>query len=165
MAKLFAIRRELLAMLSRVEFSGPFIARLSVGVMFAQSGWAKLHDLGKVIEFFHSIGIPFPELQAPFVAAIEFGCGLLVALGLGTRVAAIPLIATMVVAILTALRDQIGGIVDLLVLSEFTYIAVLTWLALAGPGSVSLDALLMRLLDRSTRPVSPPARALADRAV
>ena len=146
MSALLEIRRRVVEGLARFEGVGRLLARLSVGVMFAQSGWAKLSDLPFFVDFFTKLGIPYPELQAPFVAGVEFGGGLLITFGLFTRLAAVPLMITMVVAMATALRDQIGSVFDLLALSEFTYLAVLGWLALGGAGAVSLDALLIRVI-------------------
>src|SRR5262249_5337673 len=85
----------------------PTAARPTGGWAFLQSGWGRLPALDRGIAYFTSLGIPAPRLQAPLVAAIEFACGGLVLVGIGTRLAALPLIAVMVVALFTALRDQI----------------------------------------------------------
>jgi putative oxidoreductase len=50
---------------------------------------------------FAHIGIPFPEIMGPFVGAVETICGALIIVGLLTRLAAIPLITIMIVAILS----------------------------------------------------------------
>src|SRR5690348_3069405 len=50
---------------------------------------------------FASIGIPFPEIMGPFVGVVETICGLLIIIGLFTRLAAIPLIIIMIVALLS----------------------------------------------------------------
>ena len=50
---------------------------------------------------FANIGIPYPELMGPFVGAVEIVCGTLIILGLLTRLAAIPLIIIMIVAIVS----------------------------------------------------------------
>ena len=50
---------------------------------------------------FANIGIPFPELMGPFVGCVEILCGALIIAGLLTRLAAIPLIVIMVVAIVS----------------------------------------------------------------
>lgn len=49
---------------------------------------------------FAKIGIPFPEMMGPFVGVVELICGALIIAGLFTRLAAIPLIATMIVALI-----------------------------------------------------------------
>jgi putative oxidoreductase len=153
MSKLLSVSRALLAVADRLAFAPPLIARLVVGFVFAHSGWGKLHNLDQVAQFFASLGIPFAELQAPFVAGVEFGCGLLVSFGLATRLAALPLIGTMVVALATALAPKITGLNELFGLSEFLYIALLAQLAIGGGGPLSLDALIAPKLGlaRSTR--------------
>jgi putative oxidoreductase len=50
---------------------------------------------------FASIGIPWPELLGPFVGVVETVCGALIIAGLLTRLAVIPLIIVMVVAIIS----------------------------------------------------------------
>ena len=72
-------------------------------------------------------------------------CGGLLLLGLATRFAALPLIITMCVAIRTAQWENVDGIGSLVGLLEFSYIALLVWLATDGAGPLSLDRLLGRL--------------------
>lgn len=50
---------------------------------------------------FAKIGIPAPEFLGPFVGFFELTCGLLLLVGLATRIAAVPLIITMLVALVT----------------------------------------------------------------
>lgn len=74
--------------------------RLAVGLVFLPEGIQKLafpEILGA--GRFLRIGIPYAEVAGPFVGWIELVCGLLVLLGLATRAAAVPLIVTMLVAI------------------------------------------------------------------
>lgn len=122
----------------------PTLARLTVGYAFLITGWGKLHNLERVTEFFASLSIPAPAFHATFVACIEFGCGGLLLLGLLTRLAALPLMATMVVALLTALRSDIDGVAGLFGTVEFTYIVLLLWLVVRGGGPVSVDHLVWR---------------------
>jgi putative oxidoreductase len=122
----------------------PTLARLTIGLVFFQSGWAKLHDLEKVTDYFTTLGLPAPAFQARLASTAEFACGGLLLLGLATRFATIPLIITMCVAIRTALWDQVDGLSSLVGLTEFAYIALLVWLATDGPGPLSLDHLLGR---------------------
>ena len=123
----------------------PFAAaRLALGVVFVQSGWGKLHDLPRVVDYFASLGIPAPHLQAPFVAGVELAGGALLLAGLFTRVASVPLAATMVVAIVTAKRADVASASDLFAIVEFLYLLLLGALAASGGGALSLDALLVR---------------------
>src|SRR5258706_12370227 len=85
-------------------------ARVTVGWIFVQSGWGKLHSLDQVVKFFTDLGIPAPQIQAPFAAGTEFVCGSLVLLGLATRVAALPLMAGMTVALSPAPRGRVGKV-------------------------------------------------------
>jgi putative oxidoreductase len=130
----------------RIEWLPLAIARLTVGWVFLQSGWGKLHDLEGVTAFFASLGIPAAHLQAPLVAGIEFGGGLLLLIGLGTRLAAAPLIGVMGVAIATALWSDVEVLSDLFALAEFGYIVLLLALAVFGSGALSADALIRRRL-------------------
>src|SRR5437773_3076139 len=122
------LRRLVHSVSSGLAWLPPTVARLTLGFIFLHSGWGKLHDLPKVVAYFTELGIPAPQFQAPLAATTEFVCGALVLLGLFTRVASLPLIATMLVAILTALRSNIHGLSDLFGTSEYLYIALLLWL-------------------------------------
>jgi putative oxidoreductase len=126
----------------------PAVARFTVGWVFLQSGWGKIHNLENVIGYFSSLGIPAPEFQAPLVAWVEFLGGALLLGGLATRLAAVPLVIVMIVALGTALADQISEWSDVLELAEFCYIVLLAGLVIHGPGAISLDALLARRLPR-----------------
>lgn len=134
-------------------FLPPLAARIAVGVVFIASGWGKLHDLRSVVDFFRQLGIPAPELQAPFVATVELVGGALVLAGFGARLASLFLMATMVVAIATAIWPDTNGVVDLLGKVEVLYLVLFGWIAVAGPGPVSLEGLLARRrLGRSLTP-------------
>jgi putative oxidoreductase len=152
----WGLRRLVHSFSDSLRWLPPTVARLTVGWVFLQAGWGKLHSLPKVTAFFAELGIPAPQLQAPLVAGTEFLCGALLLAGLLTRVATLPLIVTMVVALLTALRGQIHSMSDLFGLSEYLYIALLLWLGAYGAGPISLDALVAKRLDGSPRAV--PAR-------
>jgi uncharacterized membrane protein YphA (DoxX/SURF4 family) len=79
------------------------LVRLLVGlVVFLPEGIQKLafpEILGA--GRFAKIGIPMPDLMGPFVGTVETLCGALIVLGLFTRLAAIPLIVIMLVAIVS----------------------------------------------------------------
>jgi putative oxidoreductase len=132
------------AVADKAAFIGPTLARLTVGLVFVGTGWGKLHNLGDVTDFFASLHIPAPGFNARLAAGTEFFGGILVLLGLGTRLASLPLAFTMVVAIATAKRGDITGLTALVGLEEWSYLVLFIWLAVAGAGPVSIDRLLAR---------------------
>jgi putative oxidoreductase len=78
------------------------LIRLMVGGIFFSEGVQKfLYPAENGPGRFAKIGIPSPDVMAPFVGAVEIVCGALILLGLLTRLAAIPLIIDMLVAILS----------------------------------------------------------------
>jgi putative oxidoreductase len=78
------------------------LVRLLVGLVFLSEGIQKfLFPEALGVGRFTKIGIPAPEFFAPFVGTVEIGCGLFIALGLLTRLAAVPLLIDILVAIAT----------------------------------------------------------------
>ncbi len=78
------------------------LIRLTVGAVFASEGIQKfLFPAALGVGRFATIGIPAPEVMAPFVGAVEVVCGFLLILGLLTRLAAVPLLIDILVAIAT----------------------------------------------------------------
>src|SRR5438445_5429540 len=76
--------------------------RLVVGGVFLSEGIQKfLYPDALGVGRFAKIGIPAPEIMAPFVGAFEIGCGVLILFGLLTRLAAIAMVVDMLVAIST----------------------------------------------------------------
>ena len=148
MSMAIQLRRLLLRITEPLAFAPPLLARVVIGTIFLHSGWGKLHNLDKVAAFFASLGIPHPELQAPFVACVELGCGALVLVGLATRFAAIPLIGTMAVALGTALAPKIKDLQSLFALAESLYVVLLVGLVVGGAGALSLDRAIARAIDQ-----------------
>jgi putative oxidoreductase len=136
--------RRLRAAADKLAFVGPTLARLTVGLVFIGTGWGKLHSLGDVTDFFASLHIPAPGFNARLAASTEFFGGILVLIGLGTRLVSLPLAFTMVVAILTAKRADITGLTALVGFEEWSYLVFFLWLAVAGAGPLSLDGLVAR---------------------
>lgn len=143
-ALISALRARALTLTERLDWLAPLVARLTLGVLFVSTGWGKVHDLDKVTAFFTELGIPAPHLNAVMVSFVELIGGSLLLIGLASRLAALPLIASMAVAILTAQRENVHGLPDLFGLVEWTYLALLLWVALAGPGKLSLDHVLAK---------------------
>ena len=140
------------AMVDRLSWLVPLVVRVSVGIAFVVTGWAKLHDLDTIIGYFTRLGIPAPQIQGPFVAGLEFFGGLALILGLGARFFAAPMMFTMVVAILTAKREKIEVWADLFDFVEWHYLVFFLVIALIGAGPVSLDYLIGKKLIPSSGP-------------
>ena len=127
------------------------LIRIAVGSIFLSEGIQKfLFPDALGVGRFTKIGIPSPEILAPFVGACEIVCGLLLLAGLLTRLAAIPMIINMLVAISTTK-------VPILLKSGFwtaahearTDLSMLLgclFLLIVGAGPWSLDARLTRRL-------------------
>ncbi|MEP6655312.1 MAG: DoxX family protein [Myxococcales bacterium] len=146
--KSLSVRERLLGIAGRLEWLPLFLIRASLAAVFIPSGWGKLHDLGKVSEFFTELGIPAPHLNAVVVAVSELGCGTLLLIGILSRVAAIPLIVSMTIAIITAKRADISGITALFAVDEFIYIVMSIAVIVLGAGTVSIDGQIGRQLAR-----------------
>ncbi|AUX48213.1 hypothetical protein SOCE26_097440 [Sorangium cellulosum] len=98
-----APRRNLLRWIAETRAPAPTVLiRLAVGSVFLSEGIQKFlfaAELGA--GRFAKIGLPAPEVLGPFVGAVEILCGTFVLLGLATRLAAVPLLAVMLVALAT----------------------------------------------------------------
>lgn len=145
-------RRKALSLLSRLEFLAGLLTRLVVGFAFYDSGGGKLANMENTVAFFTDLGIPFPALNAAFVARLEHYGGMLLLAGVATRVIAALLSSTMVVALLTADRGTFAdaflrrGEVGLSDVAPFVLLVFLSWLVARGAGLVSGDALIARAL-------------------
>lgn len=133
------------------SLQSPFLlaVRLYWGWQFMQTGWGKLTDIGKVIKFFTDLGIPAPALNAYFISTLEFGGGLLLILGLGSRLIALPLVINMLVAYITADREALFSIFSspdkFAAAAPFTFLVASLIVLIFGPGKFSADALLARI--------------------
>lgn len=143
----------------------PLLTRLVVGQAFYLTGRGKLENAEGVTSFFASLGIPFPAANAAFVSRLEHYGGMLLVAGLLTRLVAVMLGSTMIVALATA--DRASFVSALLGTSEagltevvpLVYLLFLAWLAIHGPGAASLDALVRRWAARGAEEVPAAARA------
>jgi putative oxidoreductase len=126
----------------------PLAVRITVGVVFAGTGWTKLTHLPQITENFRGLGIPAPEILTPFVSGVEFVGGLMLLLGFMTRFASVPLMIVMVVAIITAKWSDVDSLETFLGFEEVSYFVMFAWLGIAGPGPVSLDHLVLKAAGR-----------------
>ncbi len=119
--------------------------RLLVGAVFFMEGIKKfLFPAQWGAGRFAGFGIPAPQVMGPFVGTVEIICGLLVILGLRTRLAAIPLLCVISTAIVVTKipilfkagfwrMEDIGR-------TDYSMFMGLIFLLFAGSGTLSLDA-------------------------
>jgi putative oxidoreductase len=128
--------------------------RLYWGWQFAQDGWGKLTHLAKVTEFFASLGLPAPWLAALLVAMVEFCGGIMLALGLASRLVSLVLFVNMTMAYLSVPDDKTNFFhifskpEDFYGASPFTYWFVSLLTLILGPGLFSVDWLIGRRLGK-----------------
>jgi putative oxidoreductase len=127
------------------------ILRIVLGITFILHGGQKLFVFGfaGVSGAFAQMGIPAPGLLGPFVALVEFFGGIAILLGLLTRLAALGIGATMVVAILTVHLKN-GFFAPTGVEFPLALLASAIALIITGAGDFSLDAVIGKRLDART---------------
>jgi putative oxidoreductase len=142
--------QKLYAMFVRAASSleSPFLLliRLYWGWQFMQTGWGKLGDLGKVTNYFTSLGIPAPALNAYFISGLEFAGGILLAIGLGSRALAFLFAADMAVAYYLGDHDALLSFFSspdkFYAAAPFTFLMASLIILIFGPGKFALDALI-----------------------
>jgi putative oxidoreductase len=141
-----------------LAFLAPLATRLVVGWAFYLTGSGKWAHFDNTVTFFTELGIPFPQANAAFVASLELVGGICLILGLFTRVMATGLATTMVVALSTADKARFleswttASEVSPTDISAFVFLLFFLWLALYGPGALSLDYFLARWLKTDPTP-------------
>lgn len=154
------------------DSSATILIRILVAVVFIPEGIQKLVFSGLLGSGrFASIGIPFPYLFGPFVGVIEIACGLFILLGYLTRIASIPLILTMLVAIVSTkipiLLGENWWIFHLPELSRYGFWSMMhkiradtsmffatLYLLIRGAGQWSFDAVIYKELHNKHHPFS-----------
>jgi putative oxidoreductase len=129
------------------------LIRVLVGWVFLSEGIQKFllpDSLG--IGRFVKIGIPWPQVMAPFVGVVEIVCGSLLLIGLVTRLATVPLLIDIAVAIystklVTFAKNGFWGTLHE-ARTDVSMVLGLIFLLLVGGGTWSLDAWLAGRQDR-----------------
>jgi putative oxidoreductase len=149
-----------------------FLIRAPVAAVFITSGILKFLYENQGVARFTKLGLPAPAELAHFVGAVEIVCGCMIALGLFTRLATIPVVIDMLAAIATTKVPLLFGPGPEPVAAmpkvgfwafayqsrlDFTMLSACVFLGLAGAGLWSLDALLARR-HGADRVVVTPAR-------
>jgi len=118
------------------------LARLTIAYGFYTPAMQKWSDISSVAEWFGTLGIPFPTLNAYLAASTELSGVVLLTLGLFTRLISLPLIVMMVVAITTVHLSHGFSAGDNGFEIPLYYMLFLAIFASFGAGKFSLDHLL-----------------------
>jgi putative oxidoreductase len=124
--------------------------RIYWGSQLAHTGWGKLHHLDKVTEYFQSINVPMPGPTAHMVGALEFFGGILLLLGLGSRLISAILTVNLLAAYWFGDHEAFLAFFSdpgkFYAADPFTFLFVAIIVLLFGPGFLSVDALLRRVM-------------------
>ena|SRR5205085_6817595 len=155
--------RRLVTLLNYLQSPFLLFVRLYWGWQFWQSGWGKLQDISKAIGFFIDLGIPFPVFNAWFVASLECFGGILLLLGLASRLISVPLVVDMAVAYITADREALKSFFSepgkFYAADPFTFLFAALLVMIFGPGLFSLDYLIARYVQKRHGPNLRPVVA------
>ena len=138
------------------------LIRVVWGVQFFQTGLGKLNNLDRTAGFFESLGIPAPGFHAAFVGGLECVGGALLVVGLGARLVSLPLAGSMLVALLTAHREDFLGtaknpvtgfdhVTKLFEAAPGPFLIASLIVLVFGSGCVSLDATVRRWCTRKSK--------------
>lgn len=148
MKKLLELYAKFAAWVSYLQSPFLLVVRLYWGWQLMQSGWGKLHHLDKVTDYFTSLNLPAPGMTAHFVSGLEFFGGLLLILGLGSRLIGLILSVNMLVAYWTADRDALFAVFSdpgkFYNADPYTFLFASAMVLVFGAGLFSVDALLKK---------------------
>jgi putative oxidoreductase len=147
--KLAAAHARFSALVCYLQSPFLLVVRLYWGWQLVQSGWGKLHHLDKVTDFFTSLNLPAPALTAHFVSGLELVGGILLILGLGSRLIGLLLTINMLTAYWTADRDALVAVFSdpgkFYNADPYTFLFASAIVMIFGAGLFSVDALLAKL--------------------
>ncbi len=118
--------------------------RLMLAYGFYEPAMSKVNNLSGVAEWFGSMNYPLPGVSAALAMVTELAGVILLALGLGTRLIAVPLMFVMVVAALTVHLPNGFAAGDNGLEIPLYYFLMLFALMVSGSGKISADHLLGR---------------------
>jgi uncharacterized membrane protein YphA (DoxX/SURF4 family) len=121
-----------------------FLIRLLIGLVFLSEGIQKfLFPASLGVGRFLKIGIPAPQVMAPFVGVVEILCGSLLVLGMLSRMATVPLLAVISVAIVSTKLPMLfaGNLWGMAheARADYSMLMGLLFLLVVGPGPLSID--------------------------
>jgi putative oxidoreductase len=141
------------AILRSTAPSATVLIRVMVGWVFLSEGIQKfLFPVALGVGRFAKIGIPAPQFFGPFVGSVEVVCGALLIVGLVTRLASIPLLIDILVAIATTKIPMLAesGFWAMMheARTDFCMLLGLIFLLIIGSGTLSFDDRISRQPDR-----------------
>ena len=145
--------------LNRLQSLLLLVIRLYWGWLFAQSGWGKLNSLDHVTRSFAAMNLPAPHATALLVATVEFAGGILLAVGLASRLVSLILFVNMTVAYLSVPDDRVNfshilsNPSDFYGASPYTYWFAALLILILGPGLFALDTYFGLRYSRPARAV------------
>ncbi len=135
---------EVTRLFSYLQSLALLLARLAVAYGFYEPAMMKWADIGAVAEWFGSMGIPLPTLNAYMAATTEITGVVLLTLGLFTRIISLPMIVIMIVAIKTVHLAHGFSAGDNGFEIPLYYMLFLLIFVAFGAGKFSLDQLLFK---------------------
>ena len=146
-AKIEALYRLLVRVTNSLQSPFLLLIRVYWGWLFLQSGIGKFGHIEKVVGFFTDLGIPAPIFNAYFNASLETIGGILLILGLASRLICVPLLINMIVAYITADREAFTSFFSesgkFFGADPFPFLLVSLLILIFGPGKFSLDTLIV----------------------
>jgi putative oxidoreductase len=126
-------------LMTKAEFLPLLAIRLLLAYEFYGPAMEKLTDFAGTVAWFDELGMPLPAVNAFFATTTEVLAFILLPLGLGTRILSIPLIITMIVAIITVHGPNGFNVCDGGYKFPVYYIIMLSVLLTRGAGMASVD--------------------------
>jgi putative oxidoreductase len=133
---------------SRLQSPFLLLVRLYWGWQFIQTGWGHFTHLGKVTAYFADLGIPAPGVTTPLISMLELSGGVLLTLGLASRMIALLLTCNMMVAFFTGDREALLSVFSdpdkFYAAAPYTFLVASLLVLIFGPGKFALDSILSR---------------------
>ena len=148
MKSLAALYARFCALASYLQSPFLLAVRLYWGWQFAQSGWGRLHHISQATSFFASLNLPFPQATVIAISTLEFVGGILLVIGLASRLTGLLLAGDMFVAYLTSDREALSSIFSdpgkFYGADPYTFLFAALIVLIFGAGLFSVDAWLSR---------------------
>lgn len=160
LARLHRLHDQLFGYIAYLKSPFLLFVRLYWGLQLARNGWGKLHNLSNVTDFFTSLHLPAPAATALFISCLEFFGGILLALGLFSRIIALMMTVNLIVAYITADNEALRAIFSdpdkFMAAAPFTFLMASSIILIFGPGLFCVDEILRRLFGWNSSKISTP---------